>query len=419
MEKLNNNINELAEQIKIYLESKNKYYMDIFLRMVVINTFTENTDGVNFAGDFVSKIFKNLGFEVQKAQSINQKFGKHIVLSKSGTTDFTIGCVSHLDTVYTFDEEQRNDFTWRVKGDKIYGPGTIDIKGGTLVMLMMIDVLNELAPEIFNKINWELLFDASEEIDSEDFGELCNKRLGDDARACFIFESGKLIGKDFHLVTSRKGRGIVKIKTYGKGAHSGSNHQDGANAIVQLAEIIQKINSLTDYENEVTVNIGKINGGVLVNRVPHEAEALVEIRAFSDEKYNAILEEIKKLEEFSTVKNHNDNYSCKTKIEIIKSIGPWDENSKTDELFSYFKKSAEVMGMNVLPEKRGGLSDGNFIWNNVPTIDGLGPSGYNAHCSEMDPSQNKEQEYAEKSSIIPKAILNALTVINLFNEKNS
>ena len=70
----------------------------------------------------------------------------------------------------------------------------------------------------------------------------------------------------------------------------------------------------------------------------------------------------------------------------------------------------------MLPEQRGGLSDGNHLWNTLPTIDGLGPYGEHGHCSERSADGSKDQEYADKSSFIPKTLLNFTAIRKLIAE---
>jgi glutamate carboxypeptidase len=74
--------------------------------------------------------------------------------------------------------------------------------------------------------------------------------------------------------------------------------------------------------------------------------------------------------------------------------------------------------MAVKREERGGLSDGNFLWQHVPTLDGLGPAGNNAHCAEHDPANGKDQEYVSIPSIVPKALLNTMAIIHLLEKRN-
>ena len=52
-------------------------------------------------------------------------------------------------------------------------------------------------------------------------------------------------------------------------------------------------------------------------------------------------------------------------------------------------------GVKVREEERGGLSDGNVLWDAFPTVDGLGPCGENSHCSEHSSDGRKEQEWAD------------------------
>jgi glutamate carboxypeptidase len=69
--------------------------------------------------------------------------------------------------------------------------------------------------------------------------------------------------------------------------------------------------------------------------------------------------------------------------------------------------------MQTLPEQRGGLSDGNLLWEHVPTLDGLGPTGNNAHCSERAPDGSKEPEFVLLSSLAPKIRLNLAAITRL------
>ena len=61
----------------------------------------------------------------------------------------------------------------------------------------------------------------------------------------------------------------------------------------------------------------------------------------------------------------------------------------------------------MVPERRGGLSDGNLLWSHAPTIDGLGPIGGCAHCSQRG-EDGRGQEFAVKLSFVLEAMLTAL-----------
>ena len=63
--------------------------------------------------------------------------------------------------------------------------------------------------------------------------------------------------------------------------------------------------------------------------------------------------------------------------------------------------------------KRGGLSDANYLCGIGPTLDGLGPAGANAHCSEHATDGSKVPEYVEITSFVPKAMLNLTAIRRL------
>ena len=69
--------------------------------------------------------------------------------------------------------------------------------------------------------------------------------------------------------------------------------------------------------------------------------------------------------------------------------------------------------MDTIEEARGGLSDGNWTWQRFPTLDGLGPTGANPHCSERSPDGSKDQEYVLVPSFVPKALLNTTAILKL------
>jgi len=407
---------ETADQIHSYLEKNLPRYMDIFREMVGINSFTQNPDGVNRLADYTACVFRGLGFGDERIQSVTPSYGKHLVLAREGESGKKIGCVSHLDTVFSPEEEERNNFRWRVEGDRIYGPGTEDIKGGTVVMLMTLEALRHAAPEAFDDIAWNLLMDASEETESSDFGELCRKRIGAGALGCLIFEAGMVRGSSYYVVTSRKGRAEIKITTEGKGAHSGVAHKKGASAIAQMAAVLGKIEGLTDYGRELTVNVGRIAGGTQINRVPHYAEAYAEMRAFSPAVFDTALAEIMALDGYSSVRSADGGFACRTYVELIRRVPAWPDNPGSSRLYSLWEEAGRLIGITVHLEKRGGLSDGNYFWDYLPTIDGLGPSGGNPHCSEYAPDAGKEQEYVLQSSFVPRALLNAMAVIRLVED---
>jgi glutamate carboxypeptidase len=102
-------------------------------------------------------------------------------------------------------------------------------------------------------------------------------------------------------------------------------------------------------------------------------------------------------------------------VDLLARVNPWSPNPATDHLLTFWQAAAAELGVKVIREERGGLSDGNHIWQQIPTVDGLGPAGGNAHCSEQSEDGSKEQEFVNRSSFVPKALLNTTAILKLIS----
>ncbi len=412
----------IDSQLKSYLQNHIEQHLpfgiDLLRQMVEINSFTANRVGVNKLGQLTAAAFANLGFTAETVQAANPAYGKHLILVRPGQSGRKIGLISHLDTVFPPEEEVRNNFFWRQEGDKIYGPGAQDIKGGTVLIYMMLAALKEVVPRAYDDITWLVLLNAAEEEGAPDFGELCLQHLSGKTLAGLIFEAGDVSPDRCLTVVNRKGMAVYRVTVDGRAAHAGGGHRKGVNAIVQMAQTIQQIAALTDYKRDLTFNVGTITGGTVTNRVPHRAVARGEMRAFSPVVYEQGLANLLALAEQVSVRSVRDDFPCRVNIEIGPQTAPWPRNKASDRLLSLWQEAARFLGTRVLPEKRGGLSDGNLLWSHVPTIDGLGPAGHNAHCSEQSADGSKEQEYVLASSFAPKALLNIISILKLINSED-
>jgi glutamate carboxypeptidase len=399
--------------LKNFLEQQMPAALEMLRQMVGINSFTSNREGVNRLAQLTAKFFAPLGFTAEFVPSTNPERGNHLVMSRRGHLDKSIAMVSHLDTVFPPEEEVANDFHWQVEGDRIFGPGTLDIKGGTTMMWLVLNALRTLAPGVFDEITWQLFWNSSEERLSTDFEDVCRRRFKKSMLALLVFEAENREGNNRLMVAARKGRFTWRAAVKGRGSHAGGNLKQGANAVVQLACTIQSINGLTDFSKDLTFNVGKIEGGTVLNRVPHLAIAEGEFRAFSPAVCEEARTRLLALAGAGAVRSEADGYRCEISIGITSESRPWPRNAATDRLLGVWMETAKQLGDSVVAEQRGGLSDGNSFWDSVPTLDGLGPWGDNDHCSERSLDGSKLPEFVEISSFVPKAALNVISILKL------
>jgi glutamate carboxypeptidase len=113
------------------------------------------------------------------------------------------------------------------------------------------------------------------------------------------------------------------------------------------------------------------------------------------------------------VRSPVDGFGCDVTVEILTESRPWPRNEATDRLCEHWISAGAELNFPVNAQERGGLSDGNQIWDVVPTLDGLGPWGDGDHCSERSADGSKLPEFVEVSSFVPKAAVNVLAIVKL------
>jgi glutamate carboxypeptidase len=400
-------------ELQNWLRSQMPEAMEWLRRMVGINSFTANAEGVNWLGALTAECFEPLGFQAEFVPSEVPEYGRHLFLSRGGTAARTVVLVTHLDTVFPPEEEERNHFRWEESPAeaRIYGPGTVDIKGGTAMIGMMLRALRQFAPRLFEETRWLLAANASEEVMAKDFARRVTERCPGGAEAVLVFEGGPRAGSEYHVVTARKGRAEYRISAHGRAAHAGSAHPSGVNAIVSLCDAVERAAALTDYDRQLTVNVGRIEGGTVLNRVPHEATAALEMRAFEP----AVLEEAgRALQRIAQACSQEGR--AEIAVECLGRSPAWPFDARNAGLFEHWRGAATVLGLTAQSEARGGLSDANYLCHLGPTIDGLGPTGANAHCSERSADGSKVPEFVETDSFVPKAALNVLAIRRLLGD---
>lgn len=403
----------MDQDLKSYYESNLDRYLNIFKDLVDINSHTQNVSGIKTINKYVDDLFTELGCQTQVVESESKDLGPHLVATL-GKGARTIGLIAHFDTVYSEQEELQNNFCWREEGDRIYGPGTIDIKGGILLIYMFLDALKTVSPELLNQVCFKVLLNSSEEIAAEDFHELCCRELGEQAKAALVFEGEYWHHEHHQLVVARKGIAAFNLVVSGKSAHAGSAHDKGINAIRKLSEIVLALETLTDYVQDLTINVGRISGGTVPNSVPAHAEIDFEVRCYDPDLLSST---IKKIQD-RIVADAQCGYAGNIKMEQFEFMSAWQENEGSNKLLGFWQKAGIEYGINYIPSKRGGGSDGNRLSTICPTLDGLGLIGAHAHCAVSNPEKGIEQEYAIKSSIIPKACVNFKAILLLVHSES-
>ncbi len=350
--------------------------------LVEQNSFTENAEGGRRVGAYLRDIFAIDGLSAKVVPSV--RYADHLVFTSVGSAGRApVALVGHLDTVFppgTFEGYRRD-------GDIARGPGVLDMKGGLVVIAFALRALaaggglSTVAP-------LRLVIVADEEVGSPEGQDVIRDAIAGSS-ACLVFEAGR---KGDAIITRRKGTGAVHAIAHGVGAHAGNQHREGKNAIWALARFIDKAQALTDYDQGVTVNVGKISGGLGKNTVPDRAEAWVDFRFCTGEDGQAVMAALERAGEAAASSVPG------TRMEVGGGVArqPLERSARSAELMTRYGACARAAALgDGEAALLGGGSDASTSSSiGIPSIDGPGPRGTGFHTKD---------ELIEVSSLVPKA----------------
>ncbi len=376
-----------------------------FLRaMVEENSFTGNAAGVEANAEMVREQFAPFEWQVADVSCGLPGTGRHLILDSAAEAP-TVLLVSHLDTVYSPEEQAGAGKSFLEDGGRVRGPGVYDIKGGTAMMWLVLRVLEEVDPEAWRSVRWVGAWNAAEERLPADFSAWCLTRFPQ-PDAVLVFEGDNRAADGFEIVTQRSGIARYRLECHGKGTHAGNGHEAGRNAILGLAEKILEISTWTDYARNTTVNVGVIRGGESTNRVPDRAEAWLEIRYTDPHDF---AEKARRLFELAAA----GAKSGPLHLEELGSIPPLVPSDSSRSLAEHWEEAGRELGCEISCGGRRGLSDANYFARHAPTLDGLGPLGGNPHGLDREGDFVRITEFLELSSFAAKAELNLLALRRL------
>src|SRR5690606_24444291 len=155
--------------------------------------------------------------------------------------------------------------------------------------------------------------------------------------------------------------------------HAGNAPEQGINAIVELAQQVEKINRMNDLKNGTSVSVTMIDGGSAGNVIPAAASAYIDTRVLTMRALSAVQEGLNGLQPHIP--------GAKVWVEEIHAREPMEHNEQMVRSFAQCKAIGESLGLTVREDGSGGGSDGNITAAmGVPTLDGLGPQGDGLHA---------------------------------------
>ncbi|MGD9099797.1 MAG: M20 family metallopeptidase, partial [Anaerolineae bacterium] len=354
----------MTKDLRTYLDARTQEMVAELRRLVELESPTQDKAAVDALGTAIATRAQALGATVTLHEQARR--GNHVLARwNAAAPGKQILILCHMDTVWPLGTLAERPV--RVEEGRFYGPGSYDMKAGIVVTLAALGALQALNLHPPRPIT--ALFTSDEEVGSQTSRAL----IEDQARRSALVLVLEPCLRDGSLKTSRKGTGGFVVTARGVAAHAGGSHDEGVNAIEELAHQIIEIQGMTDYARGTTVNVGRVEGGLRTNVVPDQAQAWIDLRVATPQEGQRMLEKLFSL----TPKLPGASVHVRGKL----SRPPMPRDELMAQTFARAASIAAEIGLTLTEKGTGGASDGNLCAAlGVPTLDGLGPVGAGAHA---------------------------------------
>jgi glutamate carboxypeptidase len=367
-------------------------YLRALEQMVNIDSGSFSPQGVNRIADLCEARFRAGGWEVERRSGMRDpggaELGDLVIGRLAGAGGTRVLMVGHMDTV--FDDGTAAERPFRVDGDRAFGPGVSDMKGGLLSGFFAVDALREAGFDGFGQVTY--ICNPDEEIGSP----ASRDTIAEFAPAhdvAFVLEGARANGD---IVSARKGITDYEVVFHGRAAHAGVEPEKGLHAVLAAAHAVVALQDLNGRELGVTVNVGVVRGGTRTNVVPERCEIHVDLRSPRLDLLENAEHEIERICAEPAVAG------VTTTVNPNRWHRPMEKTEAAHRLVDTAREVAAELGFELRDAATGGASDANTTSSaGTPTIDGLGPVGGDDHAPA---------EWLDISSVVPRATLLAALI---------
>jgi len=341
--------------------------------LVNIETGTGDAEGLESAGKYLEGQLKSLGFTVTRSKSAGIVVGDNIVGKIKGKGGRNLLLISHMDTVYLKGILAKAPF--RIEGNKAYGPGIADDKGGNAVIIHTLKLLKARGFDDFGSIT--VLFNTDEEKGSFGSRDLIQEEA---AKADYVlsFEPTGAGKEDLSLGTS--GIAYVQVNITGKASHAGAAPELGVNALVEASDLVLRTMDIDDKAKGLRFNWTIAKAGAVSNIIPASATLNADVRYAKNEDFEAAM---KTLETRAQKKKLPD---AEVKVLVTRGRPAFDAGDGgrklVDKAVAYYK---EAGGELAVIERTGGGTDAAYAaLSGKPVIESLGLPGFGYHSDKAE-----------------------------------
>jgi glutamate carboxypeptidase len=380
-------------------------------QLVAIESGSRERENLVKAAALLANRLKALGAKVEvieptEADTVRlsdtpEKLGHIVKATFIGTGTKKILLMAHMDTVYPRGMAAGQPF--KIEGDRIYGLGIADARGGLATILHTLAILKAMNYRDYGTLT--VFLNPDEEIGSPG-SRNHHTRNGAEHDAVMSFEGGGSPDADrVRLATS--GRALALLTVRGRASHSGSAPERGINALDEMSHQILQMRDLSNPKVGLKVNWTLARAGIVSNMIPPGAQATGDVRVERIADFDGIEQQLKE-----RIKN---KLLPESSVELVfeRQFPPLEATPASRALSAHAQTIYQELGhkLEVADKPFGGATDAAFAALKAmgPVVEGFGLRGFGAHTTNA--------EYILMSSIEPRLYLATRMIMDISSGK--
>lgn len=382
----------MKNKVLQYIDELNPTYVRMWEEICNIESPTHDKAGVDAVGEYFIRFANERGWRVDVFEQ--ERAGNVVTITMNPEVNAApIAYSGYMDTVHEVGSFGNPPV--RIEGDKIYGPGTEDCKGGIVVGFLAMDALWKAG---YKKRPVVMYLQSDEEgggkySNDATINYICEQAQG--SLAFFNLEGGN----DRNVCIGRKGVVSFDFIVDGVEAHSAGCATYGSNAILEAAYKIIELEKFKDSQG-LTCCCSVIQGGTKHNVVPARCRFVANVRFAKMSELNEFMAAAEKICEDIKVPG------CKCTMVMPRLRPAMEVCEKNINLLNRMNEIWKENGLSELPGavSAGGSDAANVSAAGIPAVDNMGACGGMLHTVN---------EYGIISSLAEKAKRLALVTMYL------
>jgi len=315
------------------------YTTQILQKLVQINSVNPGLDpegpGEKEICDFIEQTLHDLEVQTERDEPAPGRVNVMGRIKGSGGGK-SLMLNAHTDTVGV--EGMDDPFSGKIEGDKLFGRGSYDMKGGIAAMLGAAKRIKDSG--LMLKGDLIISFVADEEFESIGAIDLAKKLSAD---AAIVTEP-----TDLKLCPAHRGFGVFKVTTKGKTAHGG-RHKDGIDANLMMGKLLARLSELSERLprekthplcGEASLHVPLISGGRSLFIYSNECTINIERRTIPGETLEQVTMELQSL--IDQLKKENPTFQANLECELWRN--PYESDNSTGILSACRQSASNVLG---------------------------------------------------------------------------